>query len=240
MNVTFFKKKLCYLALIPLLSSASIYAAEKTTTKISTGFFYSSGQSDVADLKDTTTTLVPVMISVKKNRLSFGASSSYLSIDAATLKEEGMGDTTVYIAYDLTEDPWVSVKLKHKFPTGDEAKSLSTGKDDTSISLDYFYPIQGNTSVFANIEHKFVGKIPGVEMQDTTSASIGTGYSLSSGANIGASLDYRQSSFLNLDDQIGASVFVSKSLNKTVSLSAFGGYDSTETSSLGMTITTKF
>jgi len=240
MNMTLFSFKKSPLLWLLIPFSCTVQASEQSVTKLSTGFFYSSGQSDTAGLKDTTTTLVPVMVSVKNNRLSFGASSSYLSIDTATLKEEGMGDTTVYIAYDLTEDPWVSVKLKHKFPTGDEAKSLSTGKDDTSILLDYFYPIQSNTSVFANIEHKFVGKIAGIEMQDTTSASIGTGYSFASGANVGVSVDYRQSSFINLDDQIGASVFASKSLTKTVSLSAFGGYDSTETSSLGMTITTKF
>ncbi len=238
MKCSVINKTLFCIALMPAIHT--VQASEDTIIKVSTGFFYSSGQSETAGLQDTTTTLIPVIVSVKKDRLSFGISSSYLSIDATNLKEKGIGDTTVYIAYDVTENPWVSFKIKHKFPTGDGAKSLSTEKNDTSLQLDYFYPLQNKTSVFANVEYKFVGKIPGIEMQDTASASVGTGYNLSNTANIGFSVDYRQSSFLNFDDQIGASVFVSKALGKTFSLSSFGGYDNTKTTSLGMTLTTKF
>ena len=210
------------------------------TTILSTGLFYSSGQSDTINSSDSTTKSVPLMISVKNGRLSFGLSTAYLSVKTDTFKADGMGDTTLSIAYDIMESPWLTVKLKEKLATGDKTEGLSTGKNDTSVQLDYFYPLQNNTSVFATIGHKFVGKVTGSAMQDTQYASIGMGYLYPNKINIGLSLDYRQSTFKDLDDQTGASVFVSKALNNTNTLSAFGGYDRSETTSAGVTLTTKF
>ena len=211
-----------------------------TTTKISTGLFYSSGQSDTINNADVNTTSVPLLISVKNGRLSFGLSTSYLSVDSDTLSAEGLGDTTISVGYDLMEKPWLTLKVKEKFATGDESKGLSTGENDTSVQLDYFYPLQANTAIFANIGHKFVGKVTGIAMQDSSYASVGTGYTYADKTNVGVSLDYRQSIFTELDDQTGLSFFMSKPINKTYSVSAFGGYDSTQTTSIGVTLTSKF
>ncbi|HHS99739.1 MAG TPA: hypothetical protein ENK73_02685 [Thiomicrospira sp.] len=215
-------------------------ASDDMTTKISTGLFYSSGQSDTIDTDDATTNSIPFMVSIKKGDVSFGLSTAYISVDSNSFDASGLGDTTVSIGYDLTEKPWLTVKLKNKFATGDEAKGLSTGENDTSVQLDYFYPVKSNTSLFANIGHKFVGKVSGVAMQDTNYGSIGGGYIFPSKTNIGVSLDYRQSIFKNLDDQMGASVFLSRPITKTYSLSGFGSYDNTQTLSTGLTVTAKF
>ena len=229
-----------------VLASQTVQAATTvapsidTTTKISTGLFYMSGQSDTINNADVNTTSVPLLVSVKKGRLSFGLSTAYLSVDSNDISAEGMGDTTVSLGYDLMESPWLTLKVKEKFATGDENKGLSTGENDTSVQLDYFYPLQANTALFANIGHKFVGKVTGIAMQDSTYASIGTGYTYADKTNIGVSLDYRQSIFTELDDQTGLSVFMSKPINKNYSVSAFGGYDSSQTSSVGITLTSKF
>ena len=222
--------------------TATVNATETSpfTTKVSTGLFYSNGQSETIDTSDSTTTSVPLMISIKKDRLSVGLSTAYLSVDSDAYNADGMGDTTFSVGYELTESPWLTLKIKEKFATGDETQGLSTGENDTSIQLDYFYPLESNTSVFASIGHKLVGKVGGVAMQDTNYASVGVGYIYPNKTNIGTSLDYRQSIFKNLDDQVGASIFVTKPLTKTYSISAFGGYDSTQTSTAGFTLTTKF
>jgi len=230
------------IALITLFTSLTGFAqaSDEVTTKISTGLFYSSGQSDTIDTDDATTQSIPFMLSMKKGDVSFSVSTAYISVDSDSFDTSGMGDTTVSLGYDLTESPWLTVKLKNKFATGDEAEGLSTGENDTSIQLDYFYPVKSNTSVFANIGHKFVGKVSGVEMQDSNYGSIGAGYIFPSKTNMGVSLDYRQSVFSDLDDQMGASVFVSRPITKTYSLSGFGSYDNTQTLSTGLTITAKF
>ncbi|MBN2866725.1 MAG: hypothetical protein JXK16_12020 [Thiotrichales bacterium] len=228
------------LAGLSLFAQASTTENSGFTTKLTTGFFYSSGQSDTINSSDATTSSIPLMLSFKKDRLSMGVSTAYLMVDSDSFNAEGMGDTTFSIGYDITESPWFTVKLKEKFATGDETEGLSTGKNDTSLQLDYFYPIKTNTSVFASIGHKLVGKVSGADMQNTTFASVGMGYLYPNKTNIGVSLDYRQSIYKSLDDQTGASLFVSKPLNKTYSLSAFGGYDSSETTTAGITLTTKF
>ncbi len=223
-----------------VVMSQTALATNDINAKISTGLFYSSGQSDTINSADVNTTSVPLMVSLKKRRFSFGLSTAYLSVDSDSLSEEGMGDTTVSLGYDLLENPWLTLKVKEKFATGDESKGLSTGKNDTSVQLDYFYPLKSDTALFANIGHKFVGKVAGIAMQDTNYASVGTGYMSVNKTNIGVSLDYRQSIFKTLDDQMGASVFMSKPLNKIYNVSAFGGYDSSQTTSLGITLTSKF
>jgi|GEM_PF-2356992 len=210
------------------------------TSKLSTGILYSSGQSDTVNSTDVTTTSIPLILSFKKARLSLGLSSAYLMVDSDNFNTEGIGDTTLSVGYDLTESPWLTLKVKEKFATGDENEGLSTGKNDTSLQLDTFYPLQANTSIFASIGYKFVGKVSGIAMQDTTYASVGMGYFYPNKTNVGLSLDYRQSIFKNLDDQLGAAIFVSKPLNKTYRLSGFGGYDSTQTSTAGVTLTTQF
>ncbi|MEA1988619.1 MAG: hypothetical protein U9N57_05340 [Pseudomonadota bacterium] len=229
-------------ALITLLTGLTglAHASDDMSTKVSTGLFYSSGQSEIIDTDDATTTSVPLMLSMKKGDFSFSLSTAYISVDSDTFDTSGMGDTTVSLGYDLTESPWLTLKLKNKFATGDETKGLSTGENDTSVQLDYFYPIKSNTSLFANVGHKFVGKVSGVEMQDSSYGSIGAGYIFPSKTNIGVSLDYRQSVYSDLDDQTGASVFVSRPITKTYSLSGFGSYDNTQTLSTGLTITAKF
>lgn len=230
------------LALITLFTGLTglAQASDDITTKISTGLFYSSGQSDTIDTDDATTNSIPFMVSLKQGDFSFGLSTAYISVDSDNFNTKGIGDTTASIGYDLTENPWLTVKLKHKFATGDETEGLSTGKSDTSVQLDYFYPVKSNTSLFANVGHKFVGKVSGVAMQDTNYGSIGSGYIFSSKTNIGVSLDYRQSVFSDLDDQVGASVFLSRPITKTYSLSGFGSYDNTQTISTGLTVTAKF
>ncbi|WP_019557828.1 DUF3187 family protein [Thiomicrorhabdus arctica] len=226
--------------LIQVAQASDETTSSTITTKLSTGVFYSYGQSQTINASDTTTTSIPLMLSIKGGAFTFGVASSYLSIDSASFKAQGMGDTTVSMAYDLTSNPWVALKVKHKFATGDAAKALSTGKEDTSVQLDYFYPILSNTSVFANIGHKFVGKVKGANMQDTNYGSIGTGYNFANKTSLGLSLDYRQSIFKSVEAQKGASVFLSTPLTETFSASAFVGYDSTQTSNAGATITSKF
>ena len=241
------RKSTFWIRLLGLMLTASSFFVQAVTTetsdfttKLSTGFFYSSGQSDTINSSDSTTSSIPLMLSFKKARLSIGLATAYTSLDSDSFDAKGMGDTTVSVGYDITESPWFTVKLKEKFATGDENEGLSTGENDTTLQLDYFYPIKPNTSVFASLGHKFVGKVSGLSMQDTVSASVGMGYIYSNKTNIGVSLDYRQSIYKNLDNQTGAALFVSKPLNKTYSLSAFGGYDSSETSTAGLTLTTKF
>ncbi|NPA72736.1 MAG: hypothetical protein GXO35_07905 [Gammaproteobacteria bacterium] len=229
------KKSLLILLAAPLISSVSLAA---DSVKLTTGFFSSDGQSDIVNIPNSSTQSIPLMLSVRKGKLSLGLSTGYVSIKSGTLNEAGMGDTTLSLGYTLSDT--FSVKIKEKFATGDAAKNLSTGKEDTSVQLDYFGQVNQSQSLFATAGYKFTGKVAGANMQDASYASVGTGYMLASKISIGASLDFRESSYKTVDSKLGITAFASKPLSKTYSLAGFAGYDNTQTSSLGVSLTTKF
>ncbi|MDX1796706.1 MAG: hypothetical protein R3219_08265 [Hydrogenovibrio sp.] len=222
------------------------YAEDEVVTKISTGLFYASGQSQTFGSSDSTLYSVPFLVSWKYNRFRASLSTAYLNVDnrfpdlGTTVKANGMGDTTVSLGYDLTEAPWLTLKVKHKFATGNKDDGLSTGKDDTSVQLDYFAPVNTKTSAFATLGYKFVGKVDGYTMQDSAYGSVGVAYLFPTKTSVGISADYRQTTYTNLKDQTGGSLFVSQKVSKAWSVSGFGSYDNTETTSLGLTVTRKF
>lgn len=218
--------------------SLSKMAQAADSTKLTTGVFYANGQSDTINSDDVTSISIPLLLSVKKDKLSFGVSMSYLSVESGSINEQGLGDTTLAMGYDLTNN--FTVKLKEKLPTGDKNRSLSTGKNDTSVQLDYFTVANQNVSYFGSVGYKFVGKTTGLNMQDSAYASIGTGRVYGDKTSIGVSLDYRESVFKNLDDQLGIAAFISRPLNDTYSLSGFAGFDTTQTNSIGVSLTSKF
>lgn len=230
---------LCTLFFILSVQAAELDQQE-TRIKLSTGLLYSNGQGTTFDNPNVSTTSLPLLINLKQGRFSLGLSTAYQSLSSDTFSAEGLGDTTLSVGYDLLENPWLTLNIKQKFATGDSKKGLSTGKNDTSLQLDYFYPLQPNTALFAHIGHKFVGKVRGAAMQDTRYASLGTAYTYMNNANIGLSLDYRESIFKRLEDQAGLSVFLSQPLNKIYSYSLFAGYDSTHTLNSGITLSTQF
>ena len=239
MNHTIFKIILLPIIFIlvgAITLSNVVQAAD--STKLTTGVFYANGQSDTINSDDVTSVSIPLLLSVKKDKLSFGVSMSYLSIESGSINEQGLGDTILSLGYDLTNN--FTVKLKEKLPTGDKNKSLSTGENDTSVQLDYYAIADKNVSFFGSVGYKFVGKVAGQNMQNTAYASIGTGRIYGDKTSLGVSLDYRESVFKNLNDQLGIAAFISKPLNETYSLSGFAGYDSTQTNSIGVSLTSKF
>lgn len=238
------KDSIQVIALAGLLALVSLPAfatnAEPLTTKITTGVFYSEGQNETSGSSSSTMTAVPLSLSWRQPSISASVSTSYLSTDTGGSTASGQGDTTFSLGFDVFSKPWVTLKGKYKLATGDENKGLSTGKDDLSLQVDLFQPLSAKSSLFATIGHKFVGKVSGQSMQDSNYLSLGGGYLPASGISLGVSVDYHEATYTTLDDSLGASLFLDKRLTKNWNLSLFGGYDNTDTASLGSTLTYKF
>jgi len=219
------------LSLVLLLPSVAISA---DYTKISTGFFMSEGLSSTSSATNSTLTAVPILFSLKRGRFSVSLSSAVARI--TNENKPSLSDPTLSVSFDLTESPWWTAKIKHKFARSETPTALSTGKDDTSYQLDYFKIQNKNTSVFATLGYKVVGKVAGENMQDTAYASLGLGRVINKGFNVGASLDYRQAVYASQQDQVGFSVFADKKLSESINISTFGSYDDSDTLSVGATI----
>jgi len=238
-------KKFIAVVIITSFASSAIMAGPKSSIKLSSGLFYASGQSQTLGSANSEVYSVPLLLAWENKRLHASVSTSYLSINNQyptsnrRISQSGVGDTLLSFGYDLTESPWFTLKVKHKFPTGDKAKGLSTGKSDTSLQLDYFTSLKANTSAFATVGYKFVGKATGSKMKNSGYLSAGMGYILAKNTSVGFSIDYRQSSFQALKNQLGGSVFVSQKIAEAWSVAGFGAYDNTQTTSLGLTFTRK-
>ena len=215
-----------------LLLPSAAFSADYT--KLSTGFFMSEGLSSSSSATDSTLYAVPILLSLKRGRFNVSLSSGIASISNGN--STGFTDPTLSVGFDITESPWWSAKIKHKFATSGNSSGLSTGKDDTSYQLDYFNIYDAKTSLFATLGYKVVGKVTGESMQDSPYASFGLGRVINKGFNVGASLDYRQAVYTSQPDQLGISVFANKKLSKSINISTFGSYDDSDTLSLGVTV----
>lgn len=231
---------LLFLSFLPGVAMSSDYV------KFSTGSFSSVGQSSTANSTESSLYSIPLLASWRKGRWYASVSSAYISSTTTyrssntTQVDNGFGDTSFSLAYDLTESPWITVKIKEKVATGSSASGLSTGKNDTSLQLDYFTAFSQKASAFATLGYKVVGKVSGQSMQNTFYGSVGYGYLPSSGLSVGASLDYRESIYTTLKNQLGVSVFLDKKLFRKTNVSLFAAYDDTSTYSGGLTLSYKF
>ena len=227
------------LLIVGLLMPVSLSAWAQPSVKLSTGFFYADGQSNDLNVKNTTIKSVPLSLKVKKGRSGVRLSSSWLEVDAGTA-ESGMGDTTLSLSYDLTENPWWTVTLKEKFATGDKDKGLSTGYNDTKVQLDYFRPVGRKSSVFATMGYTFKGgQSDNPNYQNAVYGSVGGGVLLARGWSGGFSLDYSQATSKTLDDTIGGSLFLGHNFTPRFGVNIFAGYDSTDTTSAGIGLSYK-
>lgn len=236
-----------YFLVVLCMFSGSVLAADSAwKARVSSGLFYSSGQSQTTGSADSTMYSVPLMISLASDRMHANLSTSYMDISSKypttgnVSKVSGMGDVTLSLGYDLTESPTWTLTYKHKFAVANVKKGLSTGKDDNYLQLDYFSTLGQRTSVFGTAGYKFVGKVSGSNMKDSAYGSLGMGYFFPSKTSVGVSADYTESTYKALKDQTGASVFLGQSLSKVWSTALFASYDNTSTTSAGLTFTRKF
>jgi len=228
------------IGVIALATAKNAFAeVEIPSSSITTGIQFMDGQSETTNLDDIQTRLVPVSLTHKKDRFTFGISFSHLAIEGHGIEEQGLGDTKLSIGYDINSA--FKVSLIEKIATGDDERYLSTGRNDTAVQVDFSSPMMNpKNAIFAKVGYNFVGKRSDFDLQNSSYLSIGTGYLIQDRTKIGVSLDYRQSIFSDLDDQLGLSAHIDKPLNDTYNLSAFAGYDNTQTSTIGVTLTGKF
>ena len=229
-----------------VFASAAFSDDTAISTQITSGFFISQGQSQTLGSPNSTTYSTPVMISSRSGPLQGSLISNYLQINNdyptanLTHQQQGMGDTLLSMGYDLLEQPWITLKLKHKFATGDKNKGLSTGKDDTALQLDWLNQFQPDTAGYATLGYKWVGKLEGYAMQDSAYASAGLLQRLTPSNHLGASLDYTQTTYTELKDALGITLFLTQALNTSMTLTSLASYDTTSSNNFGLTLTKQF
>lgn len=230
--------KLLATSLILCLTGYS--ASTLADVKVSTGYLYVNGQSTDLNLSNIKLTAIPLSLKVKKQALGVKLSTSYLNLDAGTgITEKGQGDTRLKVSYDVT--PKWTVSVQEKFSTGDKAKGLSTGYNDTKFAIDYSAPLSGGKSVFGSLAQNIKGgKNNNPTYKNSADLSIGMSKVLPNNWVTGASLNYTEASSTALKNTTGGLAFLGHKINKNWNTNAFAGYDSSKTTSIGVSISYKY
>jgi len=234
------------LPLSSLLWSAHAQSADQIVSTLSTGLFYSQGQSQETGLPNTSSFAVPFMISTQHQRFYTALSSYWAQLSSPTLADNtlensaGLGDLTLAVGYNLTEDGRWRLQIKEKFATGNSDKGFSTGENDTALQLDYFFALDSQRFMFYTLGYEWVGKVNSLNMQNSLYSGVGFGQALTSSTLISLSFDYFQSQYSDLDDIFNLSLSANYTINPRWSLSGLGRYDTSNTYSIGASIVRTF
>lgn len=194
------------LLLAACLISATASAEGKLT--MSTGFEYSSG--DYGSAADTEIWMVPLSLKYQSGSMTLRAATSWLHITGpggvtpegepvsgggASTTEQGMGDVTASVAWNLLDERKYALGLdlgaKIKFGTADEKKSLGTGENDYALYAEVFKPLGAWYPSF-KLGYNWKGDPSGIDYRNVWYGSLGTGYRLSKTYSLGAFYDWRQ------------------------------------------------
>lgn len=104
--------------------------------------------------------------------LSSGETASNTKI-VSDARNEGLGDVTLDATYSRIFADWFSdTTLKVKCPTADEDKGLGTGATDYEFRVDLARRWGGWTG-FGHAGYRLRGSVPGEELRNSPSASLG-------------------------------------------------------------------
>lgn len=206
---------------------------------MSIGFQALNGQSQITDDPSVTLWEVPVSLVIKQSNFNYGVQLKQVKLESKEGVKQGMGDAVFSLGYHLNKQ--FQISLKEKIPATSSSKYLTTGVNETSVQLDFSAPmIKANRRLFATMGYTFTDKSSKYKLQNRSYLSLGTRYLLKSKTKIGVSLDYKENIFADLDNQLGLQAYIDQPINSTYNLSAFAGYDRSQTSSIGVTLSGKF
>lgn len=134
-----------------------------------------------------------------------GPSNATTSSNTQYREREGIGDLVLAGMYNAFYNSKyavaIDVGLKLKIPTASHSDGLGTGEPDELVQI-YAYKSLDDFTLMLGAGYKWVGPPKNVGYRNTVSASTGLIYKISDRASVGTLVDFRQSVFSDLNDQI--------------------------------------
>ena len=108
--------------------------------------------------------------------------------DGVPLQESGIGDTIIrsrFFVWENVDTNWPSVTpfVRVKIPTAREELGLGTGKTDVGVGIEVDKRLH-QLFVFGDVGYTVVGKVPGLDLRNRTTAGFGVGKDLSESTTI--------------------------------------------------------
>jgi hypothetical protein len=192
----------------PFVISAPAVQAADGKFSVNLGLDYSSGYYGSQTRTDTWA--LPISLKYRTDDWNFRLSTAWLrvqgngsvtpegdpiNIPGSLATTEGMGDISARVTYNLLDERthWAGLDLsgKIKFGTASASKSLGTGKNDYSLQVGLFKPLD-NWTPFLDVGYKWKGDPDGIEYRNVWLGSVGTDYRITPTFSFGGSYDWQQ------------------------------------------------
>jgi hypothetical protein len=221
-------------------------------------------QGDFGSDETSRAAYLPVSLRFAANRFDLTVSSSFARIDTAEgvrlidgvpvqtgagvpLQESGIGDAVVRSRFFIWENadsdlPSVTPFVRVKIPTAREELGLGTGKTDVGVGVELDKRLH-QVFVFGDVGYTVVGKVPGLDLRNRTTAGFGVGKELSESTTISGMFDWRSAIIAGNPNPAEFTGVLSYRLSSSVTLSPNGFVGLTSGSSdfgLGLQMSFRF
>ncbi len=217
-------KFIIYVGLCFIFFSANVLANDRLS--LGTVVDFSEGYYGAA----TKTEMVASIIQAKYSTENFsvrvdlpyltisGPSNATTSSNTLYREREGIGDVVLGSMYNVFYNSKYAVAIdvgfKLKIPTASHSDGLGTGEPDESVQI-YAYKSLDDFTLMLGTGYKWVGNPKNIGYRNTVSASTGLIYKLSDRASVGTLVDFRQSVFSDLNDQVETTLYGSYKLSSS-------------------------
>lgn len=181
------------------------YETEDTTLKLTVPWLKITGPGDVVGGE-------AVVVLGKSNRPITTQSGLGDIVFTATRSIAKLGETQPLIL-DITG--------KVKFATASVSKGLGTGKNDYSIMLDAYKPLNNSVTLFGDVGYKVMGDPKGVNLNNVWFGTAGLSYKLSPTSSAGMMADMHQATQNTSDPLRELTLFLTHKFNAQYKLQSY-------------------
>lgn len=226
---------------ITLFTQANPAIAEGYLT-LTSGVDYSSGK--YGQSQSTDITYVPLVAKYETDTTTLKLTVPWLQItgpgevvgvDAALVKndsnrkittESGLGDvvfsaTRTVANFGEVRPLILDVTGKVKFATASKSKGLGTGKNDYTVELDAYKPLDNPITLFGGLGYKKMGDPEDVNLNNVWFASAGFSYKINPSTSAGVMGDYRQETLNTSYPMREVTAFVTHKFNAQYKLQSY-------------------
>jgi hypothetical protein len=246
----------------PLIAEDAVEVQTPTVVKLGAGFDYSRG--DYGFTQVTEVFMVPLNLSLDKDRWSYKATLPYIAIIGpasvvtgsggatsgapprpTSQKESGVGDVMLSATYHARPVPGglnVDLTGRVKFGTADEEKGLGTGETDYYAQVD-LYQNFGVITPFATFGYRMLGSNAMFPLEDGWYATAGAAFRVSAKTVVGAAYDWRSRIIDGAENGTDALAFISMNPNDRWNVLAYvlvGFNDASPETGVGGALTYRF
>ena len=228
--------------LLTTFSFQSNLAHAEGVFSLTSGLDYSTGKYGQSESTDIT--YIPFMVKYETNDTTLKLTVPWLKItgpgdvvggnapialgksNRPITTQSGLGDVVFTASHTIARLGEIKPLIldltgKVKFATASVSKGLGTGKNDYSIVLDAYKPINSSVTLFGDVGYKVMGDPNNINLNNVWFGTAGLSYKLSPTSSAGFMADTRQATQNKSDPLRELTIFLTHKFNAQYKLQSY-------------------